>query len=71
MLWRSLRKEYKTSAHTYAEKYNNNHNFRNRFPLNTLAISFSCKSNPRAHENKALKNYMKDFGEIPPCNSKI
>ena len=71
MLWRSLNREYKTEAHVFAEKYNSNKRFRERFPFDSLAISYTKNNDPSNLEKKKIKKYIIDLGEMPPFNSKL
>jgi hypothetical protein len=69
MLWRVLNPDLKATAHTFGEKYNTYQVLKLNFPLNTLAIKFSCSNNAKELEIKLIDEYINNFGEVPPFNS--
>jgi len=70
MLWRVLKPEYLTTAHTFGFNYNSVPLLQEMFPINTLAIKFEINQDHINYESLLIENYRQSFGEVPPFNGK-
>lgn len=68
MLWRVLNPIMVAKAHTFGVNYNSLKLIQKSFPLQTLAVEFEERQNPKVYEKELLEKYRQKYGEVPPLN---
>jgi hypothetical protein len=59
---------YKSNAHDFGIRYYRNIQFQNKFPVESLYVALLQSDTPFETEQQLLKEYLNDFGELPPFN---
>ena len=69
-LKKAMLPNFKSKSHICGRRYNlpELKNFREKFKLDDLYVSFISHDNPEAYEKELLNEYLLEFGELPPLN---
>lgn len=60
---------YKTKSHVAGRRYNKIGNLKERYPIDSLAITYEIVDNPSEREDELKDEYQSKFGEVPPLNA--